>query len=129
MINRLNRLNRVGVLIQVVMLMIFLAACSSVPGMKDSKSFADMSMQEKSLYLMKTYNKQYDQYVSDYDKAMGRKEGPTDVEVEMLQAKYDALNELYPYIKMYMGYAEEGVLPPEDVEAACLEALGRVLNL
>lgn len=96
----------------------------AVPGGGEPKSFTEMNPKEKSLFLMKTYNKQYDDYIQLYEKGDW-----TEAEEEILRKKHAALKELYPLIDIYAAYAEEGVIPPVETEKAALLALDKLLGV
>jgi len=88
----------------IVFLLVFIVGC---PSLQETKSFNDMTPKEKSIFLMSLYNNQYDSYVALYKKVE-----KTDAEKEFLSKQYKWLKEVYPYIELYVSYAENGVLPP-----------------
>lgn len=77
--------------------------------------YADMSVKQKSIFLMDFYNKQFDLY-----QMQAGKSSHTDTEKIVLNKKYDTLKKIYPYIAMYNGYADTGSAPPAEVEAALI---------
>ena len=112
-------------LLAILVLTVMAIGCANMPGApQGAKNFTDMTSMEKSVFLMKTYNKQYDSYVQLYEKGNW-----TDTEKEVLRTKYEALKEVYPFIDMYSGYAESGAVPPESTEQAAIAALNKLLGL
>jgi hypothetical protein len=92
-------------------------SCSFVP-LDGSKSFFDMRPKEKCLFLIKTYNHQYDDYLKLHQKG-----NHTDEEKETLKIQYKVISELYPLIGVYVTYAEAGLIPSEEIERQVIKIL------
>lgn len=116
-----NHQRTAGLAIVVVFLMV-LVACPPQQGAV--KSVSDMTPKEKATFVMSMYNKQYDEYLAMYNKGEW-----TDAEKKIMNVKYEALGELYPYIKIYADYAEEGILAPATTEKAMLATVDKLLGL
>lgn len=98
-----------------------LMACATMQGA--NKSFSEMTTKEKAIYVMSMYNKQYDEYLSLYQKG-----SHTPEEKEILKTKYDLLKELNPYVGLYITYAEQNTIPTEEVEKRLIEIIKKLLE-
>ena len=95
------------------------------------------STKDKAVQLMSVYNRQYALYLSEVDlivSSAGQELSEEDqsrleVKKQMLRKKKQIMVELYPYLSLYSTYAEKGVLPPEDVEMAVMEIMGRLIEI
>jgi hypothetical protein len=120
---RMNRSSCVVCMMVLLFLMsLFVVACPTNNG--QMTSFSEMTTKDKASFIMSTYSKQYDSYLALYNRG-----NLTDAEKEVLKSKYDLLGELYPYINLYVGYAEEGAIPPETTEEVLLELINRLVSL
>lgn len=101
---------------------VVLYGCPGVMG--QTKSYADMGPQERATYVMSIYNDQYELYLRE-----AKIPDMTEEKKEVLREKKKLMTELYPYIGMYAGYAEQGVFAPQDVEMALMEIMNKLLGL
>lgn len=101
----------------------FLNGCITVGG-KEVKSFTEMTPKEKSIFLMTTYSKQYDDYVQ-----LWKQPDRTEAQQEILEKKYEWLQKIYPYIDTYTTYAAGGVMPPAETERIVLNLINDALGL
>ena len=109
-------------------LIVIIAAClirvfCSCATIQAQKSFSDMTTKEKTVYIMSMYNKQYDEYLSLYQKADLSNE-----EKETLRKKYDLLKEIYPYIAIYVNYSETGEVPSEVIENKLIDLINNTIQ-
>jgi len=73
---------------------------------------------------MDLYNGQSDDY-----KIQAAKPDLTEEQKVILRKKKEILTKVYPLIKLYVGYAESGVLPPADTEAVIMRLTDELLAL
>lgn len=90
--------------------------------MINSKPFSEMTVKEKSIYIMTMYNKQYDEYLALY-----RKDNFSEEEKKILKAKYQFLKELNPLINLYVGYAATGEIPPAEIETKLIQIINKAV--
>jgi len=91
--------------------------------MDAQKPFQELTSKEKAVYLLSMYNKQYDEYLSLYEK-----EDHTKEEKLILQKKYELLKELHPYIGVYLTYSETGEMPNDLVEQKLIDLIHKLLE-
>lgn len=96
-------------------------ACATLQ--EANKSFDQMTTKEKAIYIMSMYNKQYDDYLSLYQKG-----NHTIEEKKILKTKYDLLKELNPYVNLYITYADQNTIPTEEVEKRLIEIIRKLLE-
>lgn len=102
----------------------FLQGCPGTIGGTEVKSFTEMTPKEKSIFLMTTYSKQYDDYVQ-----LWKQPDRTEAQQEILEKKYEWLQKIYPYIDTYTTYAAGGVMPPAETERIVLNLINDALGL
>lgn len=109
-------------------LIVIIAAClirvfCSCATMQSQKSFSEMTTKEKTVYIMSMYNKQYDEYLSLYQKG-----AHTEAEKELLRTKYDLLKEIHPYIAIYVNYSDTGEVPSEVIEKKLIDLINQTIQ-
>lgn len=92
----------------IAIIVMLLASCV----LQDLKSPADMSAKELATWAMGIYNAQYDNY-----KALVVRTDLTEDYKEMLRQKKAILVELWPLLKLYIGYVDTGAIPTQELEA------------
>lgn len=107
-----------------ISMVLFLQGCPGIVGGKEVKPFTEMTPKEKSVFLMTTYSKQYDDYVELWEKP-----NRTAAQQEILERKYEWIQEVYPYIDTYSSYAEGGIIPPAEIEKIVLDLVNKSLGL
>lgn len=106
----------------IVILAMWIVSCAA--SKEDSAlSFREMSTRQKAAFLMSMYNKQYDEYIILYERSDGSEETKA-----LLRQKKKLLEDVYPMINLYVGYADEGVIPPEIVEKRAIELMYDLLG-
>ena len=83
-----------------------------------------MTPKEKAVWMMDLYNGQFNDY-----KIQAAKPDLTEEQKVILRKKKEILTEVYPLIKLYVGYADSGVLPPADTEAVIMRLTNELLSL
>lgn len=106
-------------ILDVIVILLFVGCAT----LSQQKSFQDMTVKEKSVYIMSMYNKQYDEYLALYKKGDHSKE-----EKEILRNKYEALKELHPYIALYINYSEDREVPNDLIEQKLIALINRLIQ-
>lgn len=91
--------------------------------MMATKPFSEMTVKEKSIYVMTMYNKQYDEYLALY-----QKNNHSEEEKKILKAKYQFLKDLNPLINLYVGYAATGEIPPAEIETRLIQLINKAVE-
>lgn len=114
---------RKGMFVFVVILMIFLFSC--VPGQKsDLKSISDMTPKERVTWMLSVYNSQ----TRDY-KAMVAKTDLTNEQKEVLRKKKAIMIQVYPMINTYTTYVDSGAVPTKEVEDQIIDLINDLTGL
>ena len=108
----------------VVIALVFMFVGCATMGAKDVRPWTELTPKEKATFLMDLYGKQYDSYLQLY-----KKPNKTEAEKEVLRQKYDWITKVYPYIDVYAGYAENGVLAPAETEALMIQLINEALGI
>ena len=114
----MKRLTKLAVILLAVL---FLIGC---PGLipKDLKSPADMNPKELATWALGIYNAQYDNYVT-----VSARADLTEDYKEMLRKKKKVLVELWPYLRLYVGYVDSGVVPTQELETKIIELIDNLI--
>lgn len=106
------------VLLVIILIAMFLGCATT------GKSISQMSPQEKATWMMSVYNAQYE----DYKAVASMADTLTPEAKDILRAKKDILESVWPMIKMYNGYIDTGAIPDKELEDAIINQLNRLLQ-
>lgn len=90
-------------------LLLFLVSCVSTTA---NRPISEWSPKEKALFWLNIYNTEYDAYLTKVNMP-----NLLDAQKKILAIKKRILTEVYPPLKMYVRYVENGQIPPAEVEA------------
>lgn len=88
------------------------------------KSYSEMSPKERATYITSIYNDQYELYLRE-----AKIDPMPEEKAKVLRQKKVLMMQLYPYIKTYNNFAEQGVFAPEDIEMTVMEIMNKLLGL
>jgi hypothetical protein len=74
--------------------------------------------------MLSVYNSQYEDY-----KVQAIRTDLTEAQKEVLREKKAILTRVYPMINVYVGYADNGVIPEKDLETSIVSNLETLLSL
>ena len=94
--------------------------CAAIGG----KSYTQMTPKEKAIQIMGIYNQQYELYLREANIP-----NLTEEKKDILRKKKTLMKELYPYIDMYQKYADQGVLPPTEIQMQVMSIMDKLLGL
>lgn len=112
-----------GILATLILTVFVWCFISCATMIEAQKPFSEMTTKEKTVYLLSMYNKQYDEYLSLYQKGEH-----TEEEKEILRTKYELLKEINPYIGLYVTYSENGEIPNDLIEKKLIDLINKTLQ-
>lgn len=103
--------------------------------MSQTKSYQEMTPKERGTWMLSMYNSQYEDYMmttgytKNFQGEWEKTSSPelTESQKEVLRDKKKLLTEVYPAIKVYVGYAESGVIPDADLETMIVSKINQLI--
>lgn len=129
-----------SIIIMVLLAFLFagLLGCQGMlSGANGAKLISEMTSKEKSTWMLGVYNSQYADHRTqtgwqlDTDGQWIKVSSPelSNDKREILQQKKDLLKRMYPLIKIYDGYIEEGVVPNQETEQQIIDIINLLVSL